>query len=88
MSSRNKLKLELEKVDLTKLILNSIDRLQPKAQEREITILPTLDPDLPAVWADEDKIGWVMLQLLDNAVKFTPNGGNVYIQANGSQGAA
>jgi signal transduction histidine kinase len=86
LSARNKLKLELEKVDLKKLILNSVDRLLPKAQERQITIHTTLDPGLPAVWADEDKIGWVMHQLLDNAVKFTPNGGAIFIQANISQG--
>jgi signal transduction histidine kinase len=86
LSARNKLKLELEKVDLKKLILNSVDRLLPKAQERQITIHTTLDPGLPAVWADEDKIGWVMHQLLDNAVKFTPNGGKIFIQANISQG--
>jgi signal transduction histidine kinase len=86
LSARNKLKLELEKVDLMKLILNSVDRLLPKAQEREITIHTSLDPDLPDVWADEDKIGWVLSQLLDNAVKFTPNRGEIFIQANISQG--
>jgi signal transduction histidine kinase len=85
LSARNKLKLELEKVDLTQLVQNSVDRLSPRAQEREITIHTTLDPDLPEVWADPDKIGWVLLQLLDNAVKFTPNGGKVFIQAATSQ---
>lgn len=87
LSSRNKLNLELEKVDLRKLVLNSVDRVQTKARAREVTIRATLDPDLPEVWADEGKIGWVLLQLLDNAVKFTPNGGEVIIQAQSSQRA-
>jgi signal transduction histidine kinase len=86
LSSRSDLNLELEKVDLRSLILNSIHRVQSKAQAREILINAALAQDLPSVWADQDKIGWVVLQLLDNAVKFTPRGGKVIIQANGNLG--
>lgn len=81
LSSRSDLNLNLEKVDLQTLIKNSIDRLRPKAQAQGISIHATLGQNLPPVWADEDKIGWVLLQLLDNAVKFTPKGGKVIIQA-------
>jgi signal transduction histidine kinase len=86
LSSRSDLYLELEKVDLRGLITNSIDRVQLKAQSREILINAILAHDLPSVWADKDKIGWVLLQLLDNAVKFTPRGGKVIIKANSNQG--
>jgi signal transduction histidine kinase len=34
-------------------------------------------PDIPFVQADEQKISWVILQLIDNAIKFTPPGGRV-----------
>jgi signal transduction histidine kinase len=86
LSSRSDLNLELEKVDLRSLILNSVYRVQSKAQAREILINAAIAQDLPSVWADQDKIGWVVLQLLDNAVKFTPRGGKVIIQANGYLG--
>jgi signal transduction histidine kinase len=33
--------------------------------------------DIPFVQADEEKISWVILQLIDNAIKFTPSGGQV-----------
>jgi signal transduction histidine kinase len=38
------------------------------------------DYGLP-VRVDEDKIGWVLFQLLDNAIKFTPEGGHVEVRA-------
>jgi signal transduction histidine kinase len=84
--SRGDLSLELQKVDIGKLIKNSVDRAQLKAQAREISISTSLADHLPPVWADEDKIGWVLLQLLDNAVKFTPKSGKVMIQARGNRG--
>lgn len=84
--SRGDLSLNLQKVDLYRLIQNSVARLQPKAQAREITIKTHLQSNLPPVWADEDKIGWVLQQLLDNAVKFTPEKGRVLVEAKGNQG--
>ncbi len=36
-----------------------------------------IQPDIPFVQADEEKISWVILQLIDNAIKFTPSGGQV-----------
>lgn len=86
LSSRSDLNLDLEKVDLHDLIKNGIERLQPKAQAQEISIHTHLSENLPPVWADKDKISWVLLQLLDNAVKFTPKGGKVIIQASTNQG--
>lgn len=86
LSSRSDLVLDLEKVDLHNMIQNSIQRVQPKAQAQAITIHANLSQDLPPVWADKDKIGWVLFQLLDNAVKFTPQGGKVIVQASTSQG--
>mgnify|MGYP001436914413 CR=1 FL=1 len=37
---------------------------------------------LPAVWADYEKISWVISQLVDNALKFTPQGGRVSVSTN------
>jgi signal transduction histidine kinase len=38
-----------------------------------------VDENLPRVQADPEKIGWVLSQLLDNGIKFTPSGGRVVI---------
>ena len=79
--SRGGLNLDLEKVDLSTLIKTSLDRISPKAKKHEININANLADNLAPVRADEDKINWVLLQLLDNAVKFTPKGGDVLVKA-------
>ena len=84
--SRSDLSLDLQKVDICKVIKSSVDRILPKASAREILLSTSLAEDLPPVWADDDKIGWVIQQLLDNAVKFTPKNGRVIVQAKANTG--
>lgn len=48
---------------------------QSSAQHYEITC--TLPPDLPMIWADPDRVQQVLTNLLDNAVKYSPHGGNI-----------
>ncbi|OGO34558.1 MAG: hypothetical protein A2W35_06050 [Chloroflexi bacterium RBG_16_57_11] len=79
--SRGGMNLDFEKVDLSTLIKTSLDRISPKAKKHEININANLADNLAPVRADEDKINWVLLQLLDNAVKFTPKGGDVLVKA-------
>lgn len=57
----------------------AIDNSQSKADAKNISLILDSQPDLPYVQGDEEKISWVILQLLDNAIKFTPNGGYVSI---------
>jgi signal transduction histidine kinase len=79
--SRGSLNLDLKKVEVSTLIKTNIDRITPKAQVHGILISAKLVDDLTPVWADEDKISWVLLQLMDNAVKFTPKNGTVIVKA-------
>jgi signal transduction histidine kinase len=85
--SRGSLNLELQKVDLLKLINTNIDRITPKAQTHGVLVSANLADDLTQVWADEDKISWVLHQLLDNAVKFTPTNGKVVVKASNNVGS-
>ena len=41
----------------------------------------TVPPGLPPVQADEEKIGWVLMQLVDNGIKFNKPGGTIEITA-------
>jgi signal transduction histidine kinase len=85
--SRGSLNLELKKVDLLKLINTNIDRILPKAQMHGVIVSANLADDLSRVWADEDKMNWVLHQLLDNAVKFTPTSGTVIVKASNNVGS-
>ena len=53
---------------------------QPKTIFRGIVISELIEPDLPRIWADERAIRQIALNLLTNAIKFTPQGGNVTIK--------
>lgn len=53
--------------------------VRPLARRQEIAIHFDCPPDIPFVWADEDLMRRVWLNLLDNALKFTPAGGHVTV---------
>jgi PAS domain S-box-containing protein len=55
-------------------------RLEPLAKQRQIALQFQFEEHLPAVWADEDMVRRVVLNLLDNALKFTPAGGQIRLE--------
>ena len=66
----------------TGLLLQEItDRLAPLATEAQITTNITVEPDLPALYVDFELIGRVLTNLVDNAIKFTPDGGHIQLRA-------
>jgi signal transduction histidine kinase len=81
LASRADLTLNLRQIAPGKLIMSAVERGLIKARLQDIKLKVRVQPDLPCVTADEDKVGWVLLQLLDNALKFTPRGGQVAMRA-------
>lgn len=63
------------------LLEEARERLRAQATPANITIDIEAEPDLPAVWADTTRIGQVLLNLLQNAIKFTPTGGRITLRA-------
>lgn len=63
------------------LVHSAVSRLSPLAADRGITVHMELPPDLPMVDIDNEKIGRVLINILDNALKFTPLGEQVAIRA-------
>jgi signal transduction histidine kinase len=55
--------------------------VERSAQEKEVEIAIEITPDVETVWADEVKLKRMLYELLSNAVKFTPAGGRVTLQA-------
>ncbi len=55
--------------------------IAPLARENELRVARHVAPDLPRIIADEDKLRRTLVNLLGNAVKFTPKGGIVTVSA-------
>jgi signal transduction histidine kinase len=66
-------------VDVGKLAASSAERLRLFAERNGVTLRVDLEPGLPRVRADEDRIGQVFVNLVHNAVKASPDGGEVTV---------
>ncbi len=80
-ASREGMELSLVSVNIPPLARDIFQRSKPKAEQEGVKLRMSIDKSLPAVRADEEKLSWVIYQLLDNAIKFTPKGGRVKLWA-------
>ena len=76
-SQHGQMTLAVAPVDLNKLARNMLVRYKKRAADNKLTLDVKIDPNLPTVQADEEKISWVIAQLLSNAIKFNKPGGKV-----------
>ena len=62
-------------------VTDTFNTLQGTARAKGVTLSCDLPPDLPSAHADQTRLRQILIILLDNAIKFTPDGGAVTIQA-------
>jgi len=70
-----------EAVDVGEVVSQAVSRLSVVAEDRGILVTTELLEPLPRVLVDRDQAVQVLLNLLFNAIKFTPAGGSVHIRA-------
>jgi signal transduction histidine kinase len=65
--------------DLHSIIDKMVLLMSPQTKAKEIEVVRRFDPEIGPVWLDPEKIKQVILNLLSNAVEFTPRGGQIEI---------
>jgi len=72
-------RVQREQVSIPSLVRDAVDVMQPQARARNIELKDASSPVYFQVFADKDMIYQATLNLLGNAVKYTPSGGKVTI---------
>jgi two-component system phosphate regulon sensor histidine kinase PhoR len=74
-------KLEMTPVLLRALVEDVITKFRPVADQKRITLRTDGISDLPRLWGDQERLAQALSNLVDNAVKYTPEGGTVTVSA-------
>jgi signal transduction histidine kinase len=80
------MELQEDRVDLAKTVERCLGMLTERAKAKNIALESQIPRDLPRVWADDLRVKQILLNVLSNAVKFTPENGRVVVAADGGAG--
>ena len=79
------LQLDYAVLSADELVASAISQMTPLAEEKQLKLRRQVAADLPPLNGDERKLRRTMVNLLGNAIKFTPSGGTVKIEAQSSK---
>lgn len=77
MADAGQLKLEPAQVNLTELVQRVTEAFYPQAAAQGIQINLDIKKEPPPIWADPGRVEQILTNLLSNALRFTPPGGNI-----------
>ena len=74
------LNIEYKPFNFLQMIEDLVDYVKLSAERNKQSILVKIPPKFPTVWADEDRIRQVILNLLDNAIKYNPKNSKITLE--------
>jgi PAS domain S-box-containing protein len=78
-------KWHIDQLDLAALVRHAVSAAESSTSRKDIRVRLKVDDTVPPVWGDEEKLTQVVMNLLDNAVKFTPSGGEIKVSVSAAQ---
>jgi two-component system phosphate regulon sensor histidine kinase PhoR len=76
-----KIQIIMERLQAAELIGRVLEIFQGQARKKSVALSQKIQPDLPAILGDSDRLQQLLINLIDNAVKYTPSGGKVQVSA-------
>lgn len=73
--------LAREPVDVARMLDQAVERMRPQAERKSLELTLEIAPDLPSIVGDAQRLEQAVVNLLDNAIKFTLEGGSVQVSA-------
>jgi len=82
LTSKGEFTLRLATIDIKQICQSQVNKSMSAIEQANLSLKLHITDKLPKVKADEEKIAWVVNQLIENAIKFTPAKGQIIISAN------
>lgn len=78
-------KLEKSKQNIMEIIEDCVNQVQVLAKEHDLTISVMKEPDLPEIWLNIDSISRALMNIITNAIKYSPDGKRIKIRVERSR---
>ena len=72
---------------MASVVTDAVERLKRQAEKQGLTLTVGIAADLPPIIGDAERLARVVVNLVHNAVKFTPSGGSVHVSADVADGS-
>jgi len=87
IAEAGQLKLELQETDPTALIQKVVERMKSQSNQKDVSLETEFQVNLPEAQLDPDRITQVLTNLISNALRYTPEGGTIKVQASYQTGS-
>jgi two-component system sensor histidine kinase NblS len=78
-------KLEKSKQNIMEIVEDCVNQVQVLAKEHDLTISVMKEPDLPEIWLNIDSISRALMNIITNAIKYSPDGKRIKIRVERSR---
>ncbi|MCA8830340.1 sensor histidine kinase [Hymenobacter pini] len=75
------IQFDVQPIPLAEVVNYAIDTVRPQVDDKELRLRLELPADLPAAHADLEKTTWVLINLLANAIRYSPRGAELCVRA-------
>ncbi len=75
-----RIQMEQESISILEIVTQRIEEIRPQADEKSIRLALTAPESVPTILGDEARMGQVFTNLIGNAIKFTPDNGEVSVK--------